>query len=265
MKRNGVDLDRVTIGEAGTFVFASRKIGSIQGYVLGSKDYVPVAAIPAKNTKKLALYMQENLFPQMKSAPGGNVLYTSFDNMGAVFHPLLTLLWLSTMGLLKKLESVGVDIKVQHYKDVSPEMGAVMEAGDDERVSVGNAYLELAGIDNRLPSARKWLERAYGVEGTTLADALNNCDVYRGLLIPGSPNTRYIWEDARTSALAVAELGKAINIPTPVLYGAVSMCSAIFPDADFYEDGRTLENMGLKGMTPKQITNIAMYGNQDGE
>jgi opine dehydrogenase len=248
-----LDWDNIVIGGAGTFVFASRRRGPTQAYILGSKNKVPVSTLPADDVNDFVEYLNDTFLPQASSTP--SVLYTSFDNMGAVFHPLLTLLWISVMGLSKRLDDQSsVTIKVQHYADVTPEMGRILEAADDERMAVARAY----GVE--IKSARKWLEEAYGATGATLSEALNNCDAYKGLLIPGSINTRYLWEDARTSALAIAELGRAAGVDTPILRGVVYMASSMFPDVEFYEDGRTLKNMGLEGMSVEEIRDFAIHG-----
>jgi len=244
--------EKICIGETGTFVFASRRLSPTVAYVLGVKDHVPLAALPASDTQQIVKFYQDNLFPQVTQAP--NVLYTGFDNMGTIFHPALTLLWISTIGQVQRLKSAGVTVNVQHYADVTESMGRILEGVDEERLTVAKAY----GI--HIPSARKWLERAYGASGATLAEALNSCRAYQELGIIDNINHRYIFEDARTSALPIAEFGRLAGIECPRLNGVVYMCSDLFPQARFYEDGRTLRNLGLEGMTVQDVIDLAIYG-----
>ncbi|HEY8449134.1 MAG TPA: NAD(P)-binding domain-containing protein, partial [Bacillota bacterium] len=79
----------VTIVEAQTFLFASRITGPARVTIHGVKQRVPVAALPASDTPA-AVAILERAFPQF--VPATSVLETSFDNIGAIFHPGPTLL-----------------------------------------------------------------------------------------------------------------------------------------------------------------------------
>src|SRR5512141_3095980 len=79
----------VVIAEAETFLFASRSEGPAEAHIFRRKNSLPLAALPATRTRDVLDILQE-VYPQFIAAP--NVLYTSLNNMGAVFHPALTLL-----------------------------------------------------------------------------------------------------------------------------------------------------------------------------
>jgi opine dehydrogenase len=79
----------VIIGEAETLLFASRALGPAEARIFRRKNTVPVAALPATRTNAMLEVLSE-VYPQFVAAP--NVLYTSLNNMGAVFHPVLALL-----------------------------------------------------------------------------------------------------------------------------------------------------------------------------
>jgi hypothetical protein len=53
------------------------------------KEALPLAALPATSTQ-LVLDAIKDAYPQFFD--GVDVLHTSFNNMGAIFHPALTLL-----------------------------------------------------------------------------------------------------------------------------------------------------------------------------
>lgn len=253
---NELDWDRLILGGANTFVFASRRRGmSPQAYILGSKDRLRVSTLPADRDDELVEYLQTNLFPQAKGVP--NVLHTSLGNLGTIFHSVLTLLWTSLIGVSQRLEDQGspLRLRVQHYADVTSDMGRLLEGADQERLAVAKAF----GVN--VKSARKWLQEVYGATGPDLATALNNCKAYWGLPVPRSVNHRYIWEDARMSALPIAELGRLAGIETPRLYGIVYFCNDLFPDVDFFKDGRTLKNLGLEGMSVDDVIKLARFGN----
>jgi len=88
MRDNGCTAD-VVVAEAETFIYASRSDGPAQARIFRIKEAVPLAALPATRTRMfLKRFMR--LIPNLSM--GGNVLQTGLNNMGAIFHPALTLL-----------------------------------------------------------------------------------------------------------------------------------------------------------------------------
>ena len=79
----------VTIAEAETFIYATRSDGPAQARIFRIKEAVPLAALPATRTA-LVLDAIQPAYPQY--IDGVNVLHTGLNNMGAIFHPALTLL-----------------------------------------------------------------------------------------------------------------------------------------------------------------------------
>jgi len=80
---------KVTVAEAETFIYASRSDGPAQARIFRIKEAVPLAALPASCTPAVldAIHLA---YPQF--IDGINVLHTGLNNMGAIFHPALTLL-----------------------------------------------------------------------------------------------------------------------------------------------------------------------------
>ena len=74
------------IAEAQTFLYASRALSRYEARIFRIKNEVPVAALPAHKTAEV-LRRLEPAFPWF--SPGGDVLSTSLENIGAVFHPAL--------------------------------------------------------------------------------------------------------------------------------------------------------------------------------
>ena len=79
----------VIVGEAQTFLYASRKSGPFHARIHGIKRQVLAAALPASRTGEL-LEGIKPAFPQFM--PARWVWKTSLDNVGAIFHPGVTLL-----------------------------------------------------------------------------------------------------------------------------------------------------------------------------
>ena len=79
----------VVICEAQTLLYASRSINPAQTQIFRIKNSVPVAAIPAHRTPDVVKVLRTAL-PQF--IPGDNVMKTSLDNIGSIFHPAVTVL-----------------------------------------------------------------------------------------------------------------------------------------------------------------------------
>ena len=79
----------VTVAEAETFIYASRSDGPVQARIFRIKEAVPLAALPASRTQCVLDAICE-AYPQF--IHGVDVLNTGMNNMGAIFHPALTLL-----------------------------------------------------------------------------------------------------------------------------------------------------------------------------
>jgi len=125
LRERGCQAD-VTVAEAETLVYASRSEGPAQARIFRIKEAVPLAALPATRTPRV-LEALASAYPRF--IDGTSVLHTSLNNMGAIFHPALTLL---NTG---RIESTGGEF--QFYIDgVTPSVASVLEALDRERVTV---------------------------------------------------------------------------------------------------------------------------------
>src|SRR5512139_206767 len=113
----------VTVAEAGTFIYASRLDGPAQARIFRIKEALPLAALPATRTAEV-LEKLRPAYPQF--IDGKNVLHTGLDNMGAVFHPVLTLL---NAG---RIESTLGDFEF-YIDGVTPSTARILERLDRER------------------------------------------------------------------------------------------------------------------------------------
>jgi opine dehydrogenase len=88
MRESGCAAD-VTVAEAETLIYASRSDGPAQARIFSIKEAVPLAALPATRTRRV-LEALAPAYPQF--IDGISVLHTGLNNMGAIFHPALTIL-----------------------------------------------------------------------------------------------------------------------------------------------------------------------------
>jgi opine dehydrogenase len=233
---------QVKVAEAQTLIYACRISGPAQVRINSIKRQVPVAAFPAADTDAV-LAVAHQLFPEF--IPAANVLETGFNNIGAIFHPSTTLFNASRIEAGEEFE---------FYSSITPLVAGFLETVDAERVATAKAYG--AEVD----SARDWLAKAYeGIRGDNLYERLQSCAAYRGIKGPKSMKVRYIVEDIPTGLVPIASFAQTAGIPTPASRSIVDIACEMY-GRDFWAEGRSMENLGLGGMTAEQILDYVSQG-----
>ncbi|MEN3183384.1 MAG: NAD/NADP octopine/nopaline dehydrogenase family protein [Atribacterota bacterium] len=229
-------LKKVFVAEAQTFLFASRISGPAQVRIFRVKNSIPVAALPAYQTVHVVQALRVAL-PQF--IPEDNVLKTSFNNIGAVFHPTITILNAA------RIESTHGEFDY-YIEGVTPSVALILEEVDRERIRVAEAL----GV--RAITAREWLYSAYDVSGRDLFEAIQNNAGYQGIRAPSTLFHRYITEDVPTSLVPIASLGRMLGVPTPTIESLVHL-ACVLHRTDYWKEGRTVEKLGLQGRSVKEI------------
>ncbi len=233
----------VVVCEAQTLLYASRSVNPAQTQIFRIKNSVPVASIPAHKTPQVVKMLRTAL-PQF--IPGDNVMKTSLDNIGSIFHPAVTVL---NAG---RIESTIGDF--EYYTDgITASVSLILERLDRERVSVAEA------LGFRVMTAREWLYVAYDSAGRTLFEAIRNNRGYHGIMAPKTIQHRYITEDVPMSLVPISSLGKFCDVETPVIDSIIQMAS-ILHEKDYWKCGRTIEKMGLTGMSLKELRSFTIEG-----
>ena len=237
-----VDVD-VTIAEAETFIYASRAEGPAQARIFRIKEAVPLAALPALRTQQV-LDAIRPAYPQY--IDGINVLNTGLNNMGAIFHPSLTLLNAA------RIESTHGDF--QFYIDgVTPSVARVLEVLDRERVTVASSL----GI--RARTATEWLKLAYNTTGENLYEAIQNQPGYLGIMAPRTLNHRYIFEDVPMSLVPIASLAQRYGVSVRGIDSIIRL-ACIIHRTDYWRRGRTLDKLGIAHLSVSEIKQFVNEG-----
>ncbi len=242
LDREGCAAD-VIVAEAGTLLFASRSTGPAQARIFRRKNTVPLAALPATRTGHVLETVCE-AYPQFIPVP--SVLHTSLDNMGAIFHPALTLL---NAG---RIESTRGDF--QFYIDGTTRSTArVLEVLDRERVTIA------AALGVRARTALRWLRDAYSAKGETLYESIQSNPGYQGIKAPRNLRHRYIFEDVPFSLVPLTSLGKQFGVDTWAIDALIQLASVIH-GTNYFERGRGVEDMGLKGLRVCEVKRYVQEG-----
>jgi opine dehydrogenase len=233
----------VTIAEAETFIYASRSDGPAEARIFRIKDAVPLAALPATRTKKV-LHALKPAYPQF--IDGENVLHTGLNNMGAVFHPALTLL---NAGRIES--TLG---EFQFYVDgVTPAVGRVLEVLDRERVTVA------AALGLRARTGLEWLKMAYDATGEDLTEAIHNQPGYRGIMAPRTLHHRYLFEDVPMSLVPMVALGQRYGVSVGGMDSIIRLACFVHR-TDYWRQGRTLDKMGIEQWSVSELTQYVQEG-----
>jgi opine dehydrogenase len=232
----------IVVAEAQTFIYACRATGANSAHIFSVKNEVALSAIPAIFTRKVINLLSE-AYPQF--IPANDVMETSLNNFGAIFHPAPTLL---NSGHIERGQTF------EYYLEgITPSIGQMLERLDYERLKVARVL----GV--KAVSAIEWLRESYGANGDTIYEAIQNNPAYRGLTAPTALHNRYIYEDVPYSLVPIASIAQDIGIETPAIDTIIRLAN-IMTGRNFYEEGRTVEKLGLKGLDIGQIHQYAQTG-----
>jgi opine dehydrogenase len=235
----------VKVAEAATFIYASRSEGPAEARIFRIKNAVGLAALPAIDTQDI-LKKLHDVYPEF--VDGKSVLHTGLDNMGAMFHPALTLL---NSG---RIESTAGDF--QFYIDgVTKSTARVLEVLDRERVTVASA------VGVRARTALEWLHIAYNVQGDNIFEAMQNQTGYYGIKAPKTLNHRYIYEDVPMSLVPIASLAKRYGVSVRGIESIIRLACFIH-QTDYWRRGRTLDKLGISQYSVTELNNFVNKGSE---
>ena len=239
LERNNCAAD-VVIAETQTFLYASRITGPAQVHIFRVKNSIPFATLHAHRIPD-CLAVVRKAFPQF--VPGDSVFKTSFNNIGAVFHPAIMLM---NTGWVEDI----ADFEFYH-QGVTQSVAHILEKLDAERVAVA------AALGFQAMTAREWLYYAYDAVGKDLREAMRVNLGYRGILAPHRTEMRYITEDIPCSLVPMSSLGKKFGVETPVMDSLITLACSMH-GLDYYAEGRTVEKLGIADLDLKQIRMLAI-------
>lgn len=223
------------VAEAQTLIFACRILTPGVVNIIGVKDKVLLAGRNAEETSFVHQLLAP-IFPCFIKAK--NLIETGLLNVGAIFHPSIVIFNAAT---IERNEIFFF------YREMTPQIASCIEALDQERLNVASAF----GF-NLMP-VNDWISYAYpSTKGSTLCERMRNNPAYHDIKAPGSIFTRQLTEDIPTGLLPMSELGHVAGVKTPLMDSFISISSALL-NTDFVISGRTLNRLGLDGLSVEQI------------
>jgi opine dehydrogenase len=229
----------VVVGEASTLAYVARALVPGTAAIKAIKKNVAISAVSAGDTP----YLMSRLcgaYPQFTAA--ASFLETSFGNIGAVFHPAISLL--NKDKILRKLP---FDF---YTEGVTRKTGRYIERVDSERCAVA------AALGVHPLSVTQWLSSRYGLEPADIYTMLRSNPNYRGVRAPTTLDHRYLWEDVPMGLVPIADAGDALGVDTPAINHLIDEASRML-GGDFRNEGRTLTKLGLpRNRLKEHLANI---------
>jgi opine dehydrogenase len=245
LRASGIDR-RPVVSEASSFLLACKKEGSAGVWVRGLKQGMSVATFPGKQTAWVIDALKET-FTEFEAVD--HVLETSLNNANHVVHPPGILLNLGLVELGKEDWSF-------FFQGLSQAVCRAMEAIDRERLQI------LRQLCLPQVPALDWMLRFYshqGLSGDTLYEALSTTPVHGASKGPRTIEHRYITEDVPFGLVPLASIGRQLGVQMSAVEAMIDL-ACIVCDRDWWAEGWTVDQIGLKDMSAAQMLDYVLEG-----
>jgi len=233
----------VPVAEMHSLIYTCRMADPVTADLFYIKDHMPIGTFPSSRSDEVMARLTP-LYPQM--TPASNVLETSVNNINPVMHVAPTLL---NTG---RIESTGGDF-LFYRESVTPTVGRVMDEMDAERLALGKAL----GI--KPYSLIDFMAEMYLIDGTGSYDLLNKSPAHRSTKAPFGLGHRYVTEDIPYGLVPMLELADKLGVKMPVTRQFTDLASTL-AGTDFFATGRNLRSLGLDGVQPDRLRDVAERG-----
>jgi opine dehydrogenase len=237
----GVAFDEIRVSETSTLPYAVRltEPGQIRVFLKLTGGFF-VATLPARHTGRTLELLRE-LYPGLE--PARNVLQTTLQNANPVIHPVVTLL---NAGLL---ERTGGDF-LFYEEGVTPAVGRLIEAVDQERIAIGEAL----GIEV-VPDPELSLRQGYMTEDS-YEDGYRTAPGFLGIKAQPSLDHRYVNEDVGYGLVFLASLGRQLGVETPIMDSVIALTSRLMKRDYRAEGPRTPATLGIADLDASALENL---------
>ena len=146
-----------------------------------------------------------------------------------------------------------------YREGMTPAVARVYEALERERLAIldrlGLKFHHYAGLDARGYNLGNTLEECHDrILNTSMDAAFGAGSIEAGIQMkgPASMQDRFVTEDVPYGLVLLSTLGRLVDIPTPISDAIVSLSGAI-NRADYWAEGRGVNELGLGGMSIEQV------------
>ncbi len=227
----------IVVSETSTLPYACRitKPGKVHVF-LKLKDGIYISSLPSSQTQA-AYEAAHTVYPGIKKCK--NTFQTILQNGNNVIHPAVALL---NVARIESSEDF-----LFYEEGVTPGVGRLMKAVDDERMAIAEAlHIDI------LRDPEIGLDQGYMLEnnydtGYSLAPG------FKGILAQTQLDYRYLTEDVGYGLILLTDIAKHVGVPTPVMNSIIQLVSVIL-EKDYKKLGlRTLDTFGLGGLNKDEL------------
>jgi opine dehydrogenase len=239
----------LVLGETNTLTYIARKSDPTTVNISNIASNIHLSSLPGKNIDRL-LSATHDCYPELQTCP--TIIGTSLRNLNAMMHPpgmILAAVWVERNG-------GNWDF---YYDGATPAVENLMQAIDDERLSIATAWgekveplidiLAMIGTTTHEAATSRSLQKAF-------LDSTPN----RHIKAPKSLDDRYMHEDIGYGLVPMTELARIANITTPVMDSLITIASTI-TKIDYRRQGLNNSKMGLSGKAHAAIKRYFEDGN----
>jgi opine dehydrogenase len=230
--------------ETGTLPWLTRKHGPAAVAVTARATRLPTGVFPAC-LHAWAYGVVKRAFPALE--PVEDALSAALMNAGPIIHPPLVLM---NAGPLEHFERWDI-----HNEGTQPAIRRVTDALDAERIAareaLGYAAPHFPLADHYRSDGEEWMY------GRRVHQKLTDSQDWRERIV--LTEHRYMREDVAHGLAFLVSVCEWAGVPCPVARGLLALGSAVL-GCDLRAAGRTLENLGLAGMSREALRALLASG-----
>jgi len=223
----------VSWAEAGTLPYLTRLHGADTIAITTRATRLPSGVYPLRNADHAHRILAQ-AYPSVE--PAVDALSGALMNAGPIIHPPLITM---NAGPIEHFDHWDI-----HNEGTQPAIRRVTSRLDAERMAVrealGYAAPHFPLADHYDPEGEEWMY------GNAAHEKLTDSGDWRENLI--LTEHRYMREDVAVGLALLVSVADWAGVPAPTATGLLALGSAICDD-DFRQTGRTLENLGLSGLS----------------
>lgn len=237
--RNKGKNDLPTLVEFECMIYSGFKDDSGSVWVSGYKEGLKMAAYPGMLTDH-AFTLLSKIYPSLEKT--ASILETGLSNINTIVHaPILAL----NAGWAEQPD----EEFLFYWQGCTEAVGRVVEGVEEERLEIGRAIgAELAFSKDTLI---KWYGHQ-GAQGDTLTAVLRTNPAYEWDYAPRTLHHRFFLEDIPYGMIPMEELGKLVQVKTPLVTAIIEISSRLVND-NLRRKARDFSKLGLKGLTKEEL------------
>jgi opine dehydrogenase len=227
------------IGETDILPYAARLVSPTHIKIFHKVKWRLFSCFPSRHSSNLYSNIK-SAYPELELAE--NVLQTSLSNINAILHPpgmILNAGW---------IESTGGDF-LFYSQGVTSAIAQVIAQMDAERTEI------LRRADLKSMGLAELLNR-YGFSSadsnSPVLESIKSSSTISAIRSPNTLSHRYLLEDVGYGLVPMSQIAKIFGVKTQNMDSLITL-ACILNNIDHWENGMTLEKLGLLNMHPETI------------